>query len=72
MSEKLRFVAETGLSAAPLEPSSAAMQGRGALVRVNDLVDERQHQRHVESGHDIHYDHPEAFVEAMDRAAGNN
>ena len=31
MSEKLRFVAETGLSAAPLEPSSAAMQGRGAL-----------------------------------------
>ena len=31
MSEKLRFVAETGLSAAPLEPSSAAIQGRGAL-----------------------------------------
>ena len=26
----------------------------------------------VESGHDIHYDHPEAFVEAMDRVAGNN
>ena len=26
----------------------------------------------VESGHDIHYDHPEAFVEAMGRVAGNN
>ena len=26
----------------------------------------------VESGHDIHYDHPEAFVEAINRVAGNN